>query len=453
MNARSKAARPSVAQPVADAAAMAPAPRPTHIIVFRSAGAKPVEATALAMKLQVREAPGRTGVKALIASEHATVKIKAYGQLGAATAFLSEEEAGRMASLDEVAGVFPNLRRSVPLPVGVRSAPTTAAGADALQLAYLQGLRDAAEMAIQRMGGHVHDAPSSAAAVHAAVRHSWCLDLIGIPRTYRKATGKGVRVAVLDTGIDRQHPDLAARIVAYRNFSTGSSDNDVVQHGTHCAGVIAGAAKAAGGVRYGVAPAVELVVGKVLNDSGSGYDNDILDAIDWAIDQGARVISMSLGSARGVGQDYARPYELIAGHLLGSQPGVLIVAAAGNESRRDLGRISPVGNPAACPSILSVAAADRQSSVAYFSCGSLDGIGAVDISAPGVDVLSARPGGGTQFMSGTSMATPHVAGVAALYAQLHPKDSAKQLWQRLTQRAKTLGSTNDYGAGLLQAPK
>ena len=101
-----------------------------------------------------------------------------------------------------------------------------------------------------------------------------------------KWTGKGLKIAGLDTGVDQRHPDLKGRSVAYRNFVLGSSDNDVVQQGTHCAGVIAGSSRPAGGLRYGVAPGVSLIVAKVLGDDGRGWDNDSIEAMDWAVDPG-----------------------------------------------------------------------------------------------------------------------------------------------------------------------
>ena len=101
-----------------------------------------------------------------------------------------------------------------------------------------------------------------------------------------KWTGKGLKIAGLDIGVDQRHPDLKGRSVAYRNFVLGSSDNDVVQKGTHCAGVIAGSSRPAGGLRYGVAPGVSLIVAKVLGDDGRGWDNDSIEAMDWAVDPG-----------------------------------------------------------------------------------------------------------------------------------------------------------------------
>jgi subtilisin family serine protease len=183
-----------------------------------------------------------------------------------------------------------------------------------------------------------------------------------------------------------------------------------------------------------------------LSDGGSGWDDDILDGIAWAVDQGARVISMSLGSARSPQTSFAVAYERIASH----EPDILFVAATGNESRRPKST-ALVGNPAACPSFLSVAAIDEQNLIASFSCCEIPPDQAkVDISGPGVAVHSAWLGSGFATIDGTSMATPHVAGVAALYAERQPGADAKTLWHALTARALPLGAPTDFGAGLVQ---
>src|SRR5207302_10269296 len=121
----------------------------------------------------------------------------------------------------------------------------------------------------------------------------------------------------------------------------------------------------------GIAPKAELLIGKVLNDLGSGYDDQILEGIQWAADAGARVISMSLGTPRAQGEPYSDPYEVVAENLLDEEPGVIIVAAAGNESNR-ANLIAPVGNPAACPSILAIAAVDRDRQIGWVSCRQVD---------------------------------------------------------------------------------
>jgi subtilisin family serine protease len=265
-------------------------------------------------------------------------------------------------------------------------------------------------------------------------------------------TGKGIRIAVLDTGLDLSHPDFSGRAIETRSFVEGQSVQDGNGHGTHCAGIAAGPAAPAAQPRYGVAGEAELYVGKVLNDEGSGGDGGILEGIDWAVEHGCHIVSMSLGSPVEPGQGHSAVFEAVARRALAA--GTLIVAAAGNESHRPES-VAPVGHPANCPSILAVAAVDEALRVAPFSCGGLAGEGGeVDIAAPGVDVLSAWPAPELHHrISGTSMATPFVAGVAALHAQADPAARAARLGERLAQSAQALSDpARDVGAGLARAP-
>jgi subtilisin family serine protease len=146
-----------------------------------------------------------------------------------------------------------------------------------------------------------------------------------------------------------------------------------------------------------------------------------------------------------------RPLRSARATRLAEASGVLIVAATGNESERPYRRAA-VGNPAACPSILSVAAIDRYRRVGYFSCAQLDSIGKVDVSGPGVGVYSSWTGGGYKAISGTSMATPHAAGVCALLLELEDKLTPRQLWSKLVGTCRALGDPTDFGAGLIQVP-
>ncbi|XVV05891.1 S8 family serine peptidase [Actinosynnema sp. CA-248983] len=268
------------------------------------------------------------------------------------------------------------------------------------------------------------------------------------------ATGKGVRVAVLDTGFTVDHPDFAGRTVLTQSFITGETVEDAHGHGTHCIGSAAGPRKpASGGPGYGVAYEADIYAGKVLSNAGFGSDGGILAGIDWALGNGCAVISMSLGSAVRPGTPYSQIYESVGQRALAK--GTLIVAAAGNESRRP-DKIAPVGHPANCPSILAVGAIDDQRAIAFFSCGTVDTVGQVDVVAPGVNVYSSWNGKSGDALhkriQGTSMATPHVAGVAALMAQQH-NARGWELWARLMQSARRLGlPTTDAGAGLVQAP-
>ena len=162
---------------------------------------------------------------------------------------------------------------------------------------------------------------------------------------------------------------------------------------------------------------------------------------------------MSLGAATRPGQSFSFIFEIVARRV--TRAGTLIVAAAGNESRRESGIVSPVGHPANCPSIMAVGALDSQLRVAPFSNGGINPQGGqVDIAAPGVDVRSSwRMPTGYRTISGTSMATPHVAGLAALHAQANPDSTPREVWSLLTQTARRLPLPSlDVGAGLVQAP-
>ncbi|MET8182796.1 S8 family serine peptidase [Streptomyces sp. NPDC005336] len=264
-------------------------------------------------------------------------------------------------------------------------------------------------------------------------------------------TGRDIKVAVLDTGVAVNHPDLAGCIEDTASFVPGASVEDGHGHGTHCIGTVAGPAKPEHAPRYGVAGEARILAGKVLSDRGFGTDGQILAAMAWAVSHGARVISMSLGAPVAEGELFPQTYENVARRAL--QRGTVLVAAAGNESRRPR-FIAPVGRPANCPSILAVAALGKDLATAFFSCGATNGAGGeVNIAAPGVDIVSAAPDGTYQKMSGTSMATPHTAGVVALLAQAHPDDTAAGLSARLRSGAYPLPQPeSDVGAGLLQAP-
>jgi len=317
-------------------------------------------------------------------------------------------------------------------------------------MSYVAGMRDAMDLVLRAMA-----AQAPAPTVQAdATAHSWALELIGIGAGYSKATGKDVRIAVLDTGIDLDHPDFAALVgtrLETASFIPNQSVQDGHGHGTHCAGIIAASPPGKSARRYSVAPDAYLLIGKVLADDGFGHDDQILEAIDWATDAGARIISMSLGSARGVNEPFSDPYETVAANLLAMNPGVLLVAAAGNESQRP-SYTRPVGNPAACPSILAVSALDQGRGVYERACRGMDSVGAVDMAAPGVSVYSAWTGKGFRTISGTSMATPHVAGVAALCLELDKNLTARQLWNKLKAHCVQVGTSEDFGAGLVQAP-
>ncbi|HEX8341751.1 MAG TPA: S8 family serine peptidase [Tepidisphaeraceae bacterium] len=461
--------------------------RPEYVVLFRERSER--NTALIADTLGVREMRG-TSVRAtrtvMNSRTESEARPRVYDTLRIATLDLTPDDKRRIERDPAVAMVVRNEVRRIP-PIyeepdegtsaafdyaAAPSAPSLPLGATMTSpalietlrqidplTAYLHGLRDAAGLAIrvaelQRRQPALENLRPARAPL-TDTEHSWCLSLIGLQPGYARATGKGVRVAVLDTGIDLTHPDFQGRFAGgndTESFIRDESVQDGNGHGTHCAGVIGAKVDSAGGRRYCVAPDVDLAVGKVLSNDGFGNDDSILDAIDWAANTAqARIISMSLGSARRAGGAYAEAYEVVAESLLENGQGTIIIAASGNESARP-SFVAPVGNPAACPSIAAVAAVDRNKFIAPYSCGQVDTVGAIEYSAPGSAVYSAWTGGGYKTISGTSMATPHVAAVAALVLEAFPKATAKELWQRLTQLCVTLGDARTYGAGLIQVP-
>lgn len=430
--------------------------QPTHLVLFRQVSEENTDFIRGALKVEamagVRADMGTLEFGSADSGAHVSV----YETMGIAAVTAETEDVERLKSDPSVEDVFANEERHVPEPVtGTDESgfePAEIPGMD-----YLLGLREGIDTSIAALAG-IRRAPAIPAEGRAAEQtgasdRTWGLSAVGVTAGC-PYTGEGVKVAVLDTGIDLDHPDFQNRVVEHmnaRSFIPGQNVQDGNGHGTHCCGTVAGPETSTGGVRYGVAPNVDLLVGKVLSDGGSGWDNQIIDGIQWAVSQGARVISMSLGSKRRQNQPYNRLYERVTERLLEGSPGVLVVAAAGNASRRPL-FTQPVENPAACPSIMAVAAVDRNLTIARFSCRQMDGIAAVDLSGPGVRVYSSVPGGGFDYKSGTSMATPHVAGIAALYCEATPSLSASELWDRLISDARPLGDPADFGAGIVHAP-
>jgi subtilisin family serine protease len=320
-----------------------------------------------------------------------------------------------------------------------------------MQAEYVRGYRDAVnQLADQLVGlrrGEPLEGPASQAIDESTA--TWGLQATNVLRS--KFTGRGIRVAVLDTGFDLAHPDFVGRSVTRQSFVTNQDANDGHGHGTHCIGTACGPKQSQQAPRYGVASAAQIFAGKVLGNNGSGTDGGILAGIDWAVRHRCAVISMSLGSVVAPGEPPSAIYERIAQRALTA--GSLIVAAAGNESMRP-GSISPVGHPANCPSILAVGAIDSRMRIAPFSCGGLNPNGGqVDIAAPGVNVSSSWPRPTLRrTISGTSMATPHVAGIAALWAEA-TSARGRALQALLLQNARRMNlPARDVGAGLVQAP-
>jgi subtilisin family serine protease len=320
-----------------------------------------------------------------------------------------------------------------------------------LSMDYLRGFRDAADSLLkQAQGGSQADPDADVQAAFAdTAALTWGLQ--ATKAGVSTFSGSGIKVAVLDTGLVLAHPDFAGRAVVSQSFIPGvASANDGHGHGTHCTGTSCGPFTVAGSRRYGVAHKALIHIGKVLSDRGSGTDGGILAGIDWAVANKCAVISMSLGA------DVATTsvaYETVGQRALNA--GSLIVAAAGNNANRAAGNFGFVGRPANSRTFMSVGAVNSALAIANFSARDTARTAgtAVDIAGPGVAVYSSwlMPGR-YNTISGTSMATPHVAGIAALWAEATGARGAA-LWQRLIVNARTLSlSVPDVGRGLVQAP-
>ena len=278
----------------------------------------------------------------------------------------------------------------------------------------------------------------------------WGHGLIDVPAAWRVTKGEGAFVAIIDTGGDAGHRDLKDHIVYGKDFTNSRSGwSDVNGHGTHCAGVVAAAENEMGMV--GVAPKAKILILKALGDNGSGMSSGIAAAIDEAINwRGAngercQVVSMSLGSD-------APDARILAACKRAREAGLILIAAAGNSGPRE----NTAGYPGRFPECLCVGALDRDAKVAQFSSRG----GALYVAAPGVNVRSCYPGDRFATMSGTSMATPYVAGVAALYVS-HAKasgvkwsaDEFARLIAKTSRDLAPAGRDTATGHGLIQPAK
>ncbi|MFE9772634.1 S8 family serine peptidase [Streptomyces sp. NPDC005931] len=283
---------------------------------------------------------------------------------------------------------------------------------------------------------------------------------IGAPKAWSAGyDGKGVRIAVLDSGVDATHPDLKNQVVGAKNFTASPGTGDKVGHGTHVASTAAGTGAKSGGKFKGVAPGAKILNGKVLGDDGYGDDSGILAGMEWAVAQGADIINMSLGGGDTPETD---PLEA-AVDKLSADKGVLFAIAAGNSGPET------IGSPGSADSALTVGAVDGKDRLAEFSStGPRLGDGAIkpDVTAPGVDITAAAAKGsdiaaevgekpaGYMSISGTSMATPHVAGAAAILKQQHPDWTYAELKGALTGSTKGGAYTPfEQGSGRVQVDK
>ncbi|MFJ9830209.1 S8 family peptidase [Streptomyces sp. NPDC101169] len=317
----------------------------------------------------------------------------------------------------------------------------------------LKALNADAVQAPARKAGGLWDAITDGDRAASGIAHVWldgvrhvALDKsvpqIGAPVAWAAGyTGKGVKVAVLDTGVDAGHPDLSTQVVESKNFTAAADATDHFGHGTHVASIVAGTGAKSGGKYKGVAPDAEILNGKVLDDSGSGDDSGILAGMEWAAAQGASVVNLSLG---GYDTPEVDPLEAEVDKL-SAEKGILFAIAAGNEGPQS------IGSPGSADAALTVGAVDKKDRLADFSStGPRTGDGAIkpDVTAPGVDITAAAAKGsvidqevgekpeGYLTISGTSMATPHVAGAAAILKQEHPDWGYAELKGALTGSAK-----------------
>lgn len=271
----------------------------------------------------------------------------------------------------------------------------------------------------------------------------WGVNVIQAPMLWGTTKGEGLKVAVLDTGFDKSHPDLVGNIRGGANFTTSNQEDwqDRQGHGSHCAGIIGAVDNSIGVI--GVAPAVELYGVKVLGDNGSGNIEWIIRGIDWCIQQGIDIISMSLGCGTNPGPSLHDAIKRARA------AGIIVVAASGNEATQ-------CGWPAAYPEVIAVGAVDPAFDKASFSNFGKE----VDVAAPGVNIYSTYMNSSYAKLSGTSMATPMVSGAVALIQSLcrsmGVKGTPEKILEMLDTRSVDLGEKGkdqDFGAGMLNLYK
>jgi subtilisin family serine protease len=321
-----------------------------------------------------------------------------------------------------------------------------------LSMEYLRGYSDAVQTLRERVvaGEALVELEELTPAAINEAQSTWGLQLTKTDTS--QFSGRGIKVAVLDTGLDVGHPDFAGRSITTNSFVPNQPVQDGHGHGTHCIGTACGPQRPSTLPRYGIAYAADIFAGKVLSNGGSGTDGQMLGGIEWAIANGCEIISMSIQRRVQPGEKPDPVFDEAGRRAL--EQGTLIIACAGNFSSRPL-HIDPVTHPANCDSIMAVGALDERLQVAPFSCGGLIRPGGVvDIAAPGVNVYSSVPRPQLyDRMNGTSMATPHVAGIAALYAELNPNFRGLKLARQLRRSALKLPlPKGDVGTGLVQAP-
>ena len=259
-------------------------------------------------------------------------------------------------------------------------------------------------------------------------------------------TGKGIRIAILDTGIDKEHEDLSKNFKGGYNFVDNNSDlTDINGHGTHVAGIIAALDNDIGIV--GVAPDAYIYSVRILDYAATGTASDITAGLEWCLDNNIQIVNMSLGSC-----EESLSVSRAADTLYNN--GILLIAAAGNNGNV-IGDGDNIDNPARYNSVVAVGATDINDDRATFSSTGPK----LEISAPGKDIYSTLPGNKYASMSGTSMSSPHVTGVAALVMSANPRMSNVQVRIRLQVTAQNIANNGFiakkdlYGYGLVDAVK
>lgn len=307
---------------------------------------------------------------------------------------------------------------------------------------------------------------SSTKAVRA--NYTYGLMKIGIAETQSvrpDLIGTGVRVGVLDTGIDPNHPDLKGKIVAYKDFSPAASSKptDEFGHGTHVAGTIAGSATS--GLSIGAAPKVDLIIGRIFDRGGDSTREGILLAMQWMADPDgnpatndfAQVVNSSWGDSDPYDQRESvdEPFCQIIDSWI--QLGIVPIFSAGNSGPS----AGTIGLPGGCPGAIAVGATEINDRLMYFSSSGparwkSTALTKPDFVAPGFNIKSAQSGGGYEEMSGTSMAAPHVTGAVAILLQANPLLNVQEVIDALKKGAKDLGTAdkdNDFGWGRIDVNK
>jgi subtilisin family serine protease len=369
------------------------------------------------------------------------------------------------ASADEIplivqrSGDAPQLLRDTPLPAASEARPLASISATATSVAKddLGALADPLASSAAEARGGDGPATTTSTSLH-DVERIW-LD-VWVEVELHESTGQvrapevwdvgfdgtGVTVAVLDTGIDDSHPDLQGKVVAAQDFTGEGDPNDLHSHGTHVASTIAGTGAASDGIQRGVAPGADLMNGKVLHAGGSGLTSWIVAGMEWAAEEGADIVNLSLGAPPGL---WGSEPLTEAVEQLSASHGTLFVAAAGNGACE-----ACIGRPADAPSALTVGAVDRDDELAWFtSRGPVpESYGLKpDVTAPGVGIVAAAADvlgvGDYVAQDGTSMAAPHAAGAAALLLHAMPELEREELKARLVATASPNADHGPYDQG------